>query len=249
LRWTTTPGGPCNTSRTRPGVNGGRFTSMRGIAAVSGSAKFSRQHCLAENTFRRGLKQIAGEQAAGNLAEYQAELRREKHREERAKQQRTRQRRAIWFDHRRAQSGRSSVLGDACGGDELDGLDVRAYAAGLKLSRSATDRRIATECSEAQRRRSVAKLKCIHQGSADALRIFPLLERSNGNEARPDRLQTTKSLVFSAPVPHLRYSFATCNPTGPNSCCPPKRNSLSCCSVPTRLLFWLGRRASTGRCS
>jgi hypothetical protein len=101
-------------------VNGARFTSKRGIGAVSGSAKYSRQHCLAENTFRRWLKQIAGEQAAGNLAEYQAELRREKHRKERAKQQRTRQRRVIWFDLRRAQSRRSSVLGDACGGDELE---------------------------------------------------------------------------------------------------------------------------------
>src|ERR1700722_7589462 len=85
-----------------------------------GIGKYCRQRCLTENTFRRWLKQIAGEQAASNLAEYQAELRREKHGKERAKQQPTRQRHVIWFDHRRSQSRCSSVLADACGGDELE---------------------------------------------------------------------------------------------------------------------------------
>ncbi|MDN3275987.1 hypothetical protein QWJ07_17120 [Frankia sp. RB7] len=50
-----------------------------------GIRKYCRQQRLTENTFRRWLKQLAGEDTARELAEYQIQLRRDKRREERIK--------------------------------------------------------------------------------------------------------------------------------------------------------------------
>jgi len=57
-----------------------------------GIRKYCRQHRLGENTFRRWLKFLAGQQAARKLSEYQSEWRREKRHEEREKGLRKRQR-------------------------------------------------------------------------------------------------------------------------------------------------------------
>jgi len=81
-----------NLSRTRLGASGGRFTSRRGGDAVAGIRKYCRQHRLGENTFRRWLKFLAGQEAARKLSEYLSEWRREKRHEEREKGLRKRQR-------------------------------------------------------------------------------------------------------------------------------------------------------------
>src|SRR6266704_946604 len=57
-----------------------------------GIRKYCRQHRLGENTFRRWLKFLAGQQAARKLSEYLSEWRREKRHEEREKGLRKRQR-------------------------------------------------------------------------------------------------------------------------------------------------------------
>jgi len=57
-----------------------------------GIRKYCRQHRLGENTFRRWLKFLAGQEAARKLSEYLSEWRREKRHEEREKGLRKRQR-------------------------------------------------------------------------------------------------------------------------------------------------------------
>jgi len=113
-----------NLSRTRLGASGGRFTSRRGGDAVAGIRKYCRQHRLGENTFRRWLKFLAGQEAARKLSEYQSEWRREKRR--RARERAAKAPAAtLCGKHRRTQSRHASAPGDACRGDELE-LNGRA---------------------------------------------------------------------------------------------------------------------------
>lgn len=99
-----------------------------------GIRKYCRQQRLTENTFRRWLKQLAGEDTARKLAEYQTELRREKRREERIKvlRKQKRQRFSVSTDIRnRATQAFWAMHVEAM---NWSGMGVRAYAAAMQLS-------------------------------------------------------------------------------------------------------------------
>ncbi|AWC23636.1 transposase [Aminobacter sp. DSM 101952] len=96
--------------------------------------EYCRQHCLTKATFGRWMKHLVSKEDARKHAEYQAELRRQRHREEREKGIRKRQRRhfavstdvrskavqAFWAMHVEAMN--------------WSGMGVREYAAALQLS-------------------------------------------------------------------------------------------------------------------
>lgn len=99
-----------------------------------GIRKYCRQQRLTENTFRRWLKQLAGEETARKLAEYQTELRREKRGEERTKalRKREQQRFSVSTDIRnRATQSFWAMHLEAM---DWSGMGVRAYAAAMQLS-------------------------------------------------------------------------------------------------------------------
>jgi transposase-like protein len=128
LRWDR------NTSRTKRDVSGGRCTSRRGVGAVSGFATIAVQQRLTENTFRRWLKRLVGDETALKLEKYQTELLREQRREERVKALRKQKQRrfavttdagnrasqAFWAMHMEAMN--------------WSGMGVRAYAGAMQLS-------------------------------------------------------------------------------------------------------------------
>jgi transposase-like protein len=91
---------------------------------------YCRQHRLDEETFARWLKELAGEEAARKLTEYQAELRREKRREQREKG--LRRRFSVSTDVRnRAMQAFGAMHVEAM---NWSGMGVREYAAALSLS-------------------------------------------------------------------------------------------------------------------
>ena len=99
-----------------------------------GIRKYCRQHRLGENTFRRWLKRLAGEDTARKLAEYQAELRREKRREEREKGLRRRRRRRFGVStdvRNRAMQAFWAMHVEAM---NWSGMGVREYSAARFLS-------------------------------------------------------------------------------------------------------------------
>lgn len=96
-----------------------------------GIRKYCRQHRLGENTFRRWLKQLAGEDTARKLAEYQAELRREKRHEERP---RTRRRRRFSVSANVRNRALQAFWAMHVEAMNWSGMGVREYAAALSLS-------------------------------------------------------------------------------------------------------------------
>jgi transposase-like protein len=99
-----------------------------------GIRKYCRQQRLTENTFRRWLKQLVGEETARKLAEYQTELSRERRREERENVLRRRRRRrfSVTTDvHNRAMQAFWAMHVEAM---NWSGMGVREYAAALSLS-------------------------------------------------------------------------------------------------------------------
>ncbi|MGY3452181.1 IS66 family insertion sequence element accessory protein TnpA [Bradyrhizobium sp. USDA 4353] len=99
-----------------------------------GIRKYCRQHRLTENTFRRWLKRLAGEEAALKLEKQQTELRRERAREERQQALRKQKQRryTVTSDVR----NRASQAFWAMHVEALNwsGMGLRAYAVAMQLS-------------------------------------------------------------------------------------------------------------------
>ncbi|UFZ08068.1 hypothetical protein LQG66_18015 [Bradyrhizobium ontarionense] len=99
-----------------------------------GIRKYCQQQRLTENTLRRWLKRLAGNETALKLEKYQTELRRERAREEREKALRKqKQRRFTVTSDVRNQASQAfwAMHVEALNGS---GMGLRAYAAAMQLS-------------------------------------------------------------------------------------------------------------------
>ncbi|MBK5652216.1 transposase [Bradyrhizobium sp. UASWS1016] len=164
-----------------------------------GIRKYCRQQRLTENTFRRWLKQLVGEETARKLAEYQTELRREQRREERENVLRRRRRRrfSVTTDVRnRAMQAFWAMHVEAM---NWSGMGVREYAAALSLSpyalRKWRDRLAAGEVEIDWRAH-------LHPSAR------PAVSTSARNSAPQRRLTATKIGDRAAPAAPLRRFFS-----------------------------------------
>ncbi|WFU75428.1 transposase [Bradyrhizobium sp. CB2312] len=164
-----------------------------------GIRKYCRQQRLTENTFRRWLKQLVGEETARKLAEYQTELRREQRREERENVLRRRRRRrfGVTTDVRnRAMQAFWAMHVEAM---NWSGMGVREYAAALSLSpyalRKWSDRLAAGEVEIDWRAH-------LHPSAR------PAVSTSARNSAPERRLTAAKIGDLAAPAAPLRRFFS-----------------------------------------